>query len=162
MARQQQMNTRESIWEYPRTPDIRPTQRHIQVVHRRVRLADTTRARRVCEMGHPPTYYIPPEDVRMEFLVHSEQKTFSEWKGVATHLDLLLEEDYVERAGWYYPEPNRDFAQLRDFIGFYPHRVEACLVDGERAESEPDRDHGGWLTSHVDTGGRLQRPRNSG
>lgn len=150
--RSRQSSDRESIWEYPPTPDLRPTHRRIQVVHRQIRIADTTRACRVCEQGHPPSYYIPPEDVRMEFLVHNDRKTFSAWKGVVTYLDLVLEDDYVERAAWYYPEPNRDFEEIREFVGFFPHRVEACLVDGERANPGPDPDFGGWLTSHVDTG----------
>ncbi|MCS7289004.1 MAG: DUF427 domain-containing protein, partial [Roseiflexus sp.] len=56
----------ESVWDYPRPPRVEPTSRRVRVVFGGVTIADTRRALRVLETSHPPTYYIPPEDVRME------------------------------------------------------------------------------------------------
>lgn len=60
--------TRESVWDYPRPPRLEPTSRRIRVVHAGVIIADTTHALRMLETSHPPVYYIPRSDVRMEFL----------------------------------------------------------------------------------------------
>jgi hypothetical protein len=51
-------------------------------------IADTTRAFRVLETSHPPTYYIPKEDVKMEHLSSSSAGGSScEWKGRASYWD---------------------------------------------------------------------------
>lgn len=150
MRRARRTSGRESIWNYPRTPVVRPEHRRIQVIHADIRLADTTRARRICEMGHPPTYYLPPEDVRLELLEPTEDKSFSEWKGIAVHFDLHLDGQVVSRAGWHYPDPSRRFEQIRDFVAFYPHRIDACLVDDEQVVAEPRESYGGWITSELE------------
>ncbi len=58
----------ESVWEYPRPPRVEDTAKHIQVVFNGVVIADTRRARRVLETSHPPVYYIPPDDIQMQYL----------------------------------------------------------------------------------------------
>src|SRR4028118_2394617 len=40
----------------------------VRVVFGGVTIAYTTRAKRVLETSHPPVYYVPPEDIRMEYL----------------------------------------------------------------------------------------------
>ncbi len=141
---------RESIWEYPRPPAIRPTHRRIQVIHSRTLIADTTRALRVCETGHPPTYYLPPEDVRMELMAPNDHRTYCEWKGIADYYDLHVADAVVEAAAWCYPDPKRGFESIRNFIAFYPARVDQCLVDGEQAQPEPRSFYGGWITSEIE------------
>ena len=59
----------ESVWDYPRPPRLEETDRHIQIVFNGVTIADTRRAKRVLETSHPPTYYIPPEDIKTEYHV---------------------------------------------------------------------------------------------
>ncbi len=56
----------ESVWDYPRPPRLEPTNRRIQVVFNGETIADTRRAFRVLETSHPPVYYIPLDDIRME------------------------------------------------------------------------------------------------
>ena len=71
----------ESVWDYPRPPRLEDTTKRVRVVFGDVTIADTRRAKRVLETSHPPVYYIPPEDIRMEFLTPSQQQSFCEWKG---------------------------------------------------------------------------------
>ena len=40
---------------------------------------------RVLETSHPPVYYIPPEDIRMEHLEPAGGASFCEWKGAARY-----------------------------------------------------------------------------
>lgn len=150
MVRGRIASGRESIWEYPRTPVVQPVFRRIQVVHQRRCVADTRRARRVCEMGHAPCYYIPPEDIRLELLEPTDHKTFCEWKGIAVHFDLYVQDEVIENAAWYYPEPNRGYEAIRDYLAFYPHRLETCLVDSQQVEPESDEFYGGWITPELE------------
>ena len=148
--RTRHVSGRESIWDYPHPPAVRSTRRRIQVIHANTLIADTVRALRVCERGHPPTYYVPPEDVRMELLEPGDKKTFCEWKGLAIYYDLYIDDQLVEEVAWQYPEPSRGFESIRDFVAFYADRLDRCLVDGEEVIPEPGSFYGGWITSDIE------------
>ncbi len=51
-------------------------------------------------------------------------------------------------AAWSYPEPQPDFASIRDYLSFYPGHLE-CFVDDERVQPQPGGFYGGWLTSEI-------------
>ena len=57
----------ESVWDYPRPPHLERTGKHLKIIFNGEIIAETNRAFRVLETSHPPVYYFPPEDVRMEF-----------------------------------------------------------------------------------------------
>jgi len=48
-----------SVWDFPRPPRLAPEARELRVVWGEVTVATSTRALRVLETGHPPTYYVP-------------------------------------------------------------------------------------------------------
>ena len=58
----------ESVWDYPRPPRLEELTKHVQIVFNGVTIADTRRPQRVLETSHPPAYYIPPEDIQMQYL----------------------------------------------------------------------------------------------
>src|SRR4029077_2932528 len=66
----------ESVWDYPRPPALENSAKHIEVRFNGVTIADTRRAKRILETSHPPVYYIPPDDVRMEFLHENPRATW--------------------------------------------------------------------------------------
>ena len=72
-----------------------------------------------------------------------------EWKGRARYLDIVSGSRRVVGAAWSYPRPTSSFAAIRDHIAFYPQLMDACYVDGERAEPQAGRFYGGWITSAV-------------
>ena len=140
----------ESVWEYPRPPRLERTQRRIEVVFGGVTLAYTTRALRVLETSHPPVYYIPPEDVRMEHLTPSEAAaSLCEWKGRARYYDVSADGRREERAAWCFPDPAPPFGELESCVAFYPSKMDACWVDAEKAEAQPGDFYGGWITPDV-------------
>lgn len=140
----------ESVADYPRPPRLEPVAKRIQVVLGGVTVADTTRAYRVLETTHPPTYYVPREDIVAEALVPSGGRTtFCEWKGTATYFDVVGGHVRAERAAWTYPQPTASFEQIRDAVAFYCAPMDECLVDGERAEPETNRYYGGWITTDI-------------
>jgi uncharacterized protein (DUF427 family) len=138
----------ESVWDYPRPPRLEPTAEHVVVRRGAVTVADTRRAMRVLETSHPPTYYVPRDDVDERLLVVSPRRTFCEWKGQASYADLVVGGLRIPDACWWYDEPTADFAALARAVAFYPEHVEA-EVDGERVRGVPGGFYGSWVTSRV-------------
>ena len=142
----------ESVWDYPRPPSIEPSDRRVVVEHAGVTLADTTAAQVVKETSHPPVYYLPPADVRMDRLVRSDRSSFCEWKGTAAYWHLAAEDGSgiaVRDVAWSYPDPTGRFAALRDHLAFYPSKVDRCTVDGEVVRAQPGDFYGGWITPDI-------------
>ncbi len=139
----------ESVWDYPRPPRLERSSRHIQVTFHGVIVAETRNAWRMLETSHPPVYYIPPADLRQNYLRPSLRSSFCEWKGRASYLTIEVDGREAPDAGWFYPSPSRIFIPIRDHVAFYAHRVDACHVDGEPVQPQPGDFYGGWITSHV-------------
>jgi uncharacterized protein (DUF427 family) len=139
----------ESVWDYPRPPRVEDSHKHIQVVFAGVVIADTRRAKRVLETSHPPVYYIPPEDIRLEYLERSERASWCEWKGQASYYNINVDGRQAANAAWFYPAPSRAFAAIRDHVAFYPQQMDACTVDGEKVKPQPGGFYGGWITEDI-------------
>src|ERR1700722_265456 len=88
----------ESVWDYPRPPRMEPEPRRIVVVFNGVTVLDTTRALRVLETSHPPTYYLPPDDFAPGSLVPATGTSYCEWKGVARSWSVRAGDRLAERA----------------------------------------------------------------
>lgn len=59
---------KENVWSYPRPPLCEPSPKRLRVYCGDLLLADTTQGWAIKETSHPPTYYLPRADVRMELL----------------------------------------------------------------------------------------------
>jgi uncharacterized protein (DUF427 family) len=140
----------ESVWDYPRPPRLEPTGRRIRVLFGGEVIADSTRCYRVLETSHPPVYYIPPEDVRTEFLAPSRRKTsFCEFKGSASYWSLDVGNRTDPDAAWSYESPTPPFAAIRGYLAFYAGRAVACYVDEEEVTPQPGGFYGGWITREI-------------
>lgn len=139
----------ESVWDYPRPPRVEATSSLVEVVLGGEVVARTTRALRVLETSHPPTYYIPVAEFVEGSLVPAGGTSFCEWKGTASYLDVRGGGVVARRAAWYYPRPTAAFDALRDHVAVYPGAVSRCLVDGEVVTPQPGGFYGGWVTSRV-------------
>jgi uncharacterized protein (DUF427 family) len=139
---------RESVWDYPRPPAICKDSRRVTVKTADFVLVDSHRAIRILETASPPTFYIPPEDVDTSYLIPCAGSSYCEWKGLAQYWSLSSPGREVQQAGWSYPQPNPDFAQIAGYFAFYPGKLE-CYVDGERVHPQPGGFYGGWLTGEI-------------
>lgn len=139
----------ESVWDYPRPPRLELSPRHITVVFNGVTIADTRRAYRVLETSHPPVYYLPPEDVRMEYFSKTSRSSFCEWKGRAGYYTITVGDKTAADAAWFYPKPTQGFDPIAGYIAVYPSRMDACFVDDERVMPQPGDFYGGWITSDI-------------
>jgi uncharacterized protein (DUF427 family) len=103
----------------------------------------------VLETSHPPVYYIPPEDIRMELLEPSGGGSHCEWKGRASYYDVVTEDRKESRAAWFYPNPTPSFTSLTDHVAFYPSKMDGCWVGGEKVEAQEGDFYGGWITPDI-------------
>jgi uncharacterized protein (DUF427 family) len=140
----------ESVWDYPRPPRLEIVSKRIRVVLNDVVVADTRRAFRVLETSHPPSYYIPPVDIKMECMLSSSRGgSFCEWKGAAVYFTVRAGNRMEADAAWSYPRPSPDFAPIADHVAFYAGRMDACYVDDEKVAPQPGNFYGGWITSDL-------------
>jgi uncharacterized protein (DUF427 family) len=139
----------ESVWDYPRPPRVEDSPKHIQVIFAGLTIADSRRAKRVLETSHPPVYYIPPEDILMEYLERTDQASWCEWKGRAGYYTVTVKDRRASNAAWFYPDPEPAYQSIRNHVAFYPQLMDACTVDGERVLPQPGDFYGGWITSDI-------------
>src|SRR5215203_2694921 len=139
----------ESVWDFPRPPRLEPARRRVRVRFAGVTLADSTRALRVLETSQAPAYYVPVADVAGEHLVAARPRSWCEWKGRASYLDVVVGGRRSGAAAWTYPEPVEAYAALRDHVAFYAQRVDECFLDDERVAPNAGDFYGGWINSEV-------------
>src|SRR4028119_1890629 len=113
----------ESVWDCPRPPRMEDVEEKVKVVFGGVTIAYTTRAKRVLETSHPPVYYVPPEDIRMECLKPSAGTSYCEWKGRTSCYDAGTAGRAGGRVAWFYPSPTGSFRDLKDYVAFYPFKM---------------------------------------
>jgi uncharacterized protein (DUF427 family) len=119
------------------------------VVFNGITVVDTTRAIRVLETSHPPTYYLPQEDFAPGTLVPAEGTSYCEWKGIAVYWTVRAGDREAEKAGWSYPSPTPGFTDVADHVALYCSMMDRCEVGGEVAQAQPGGFYGGWVTSWV-------------
>lgn len=139
----------ESVWDYPRPPRLERSTRRVRVVFNDVTIADSTRSWRVQETSHPPVYYIPREDVRMDALTTTDHVTACEFKGMATYWSIRIGDRESANAAWSYEQPVPAFEAIQGHLAFYPSRVDACFVDDEQVTPQAGGFYGGWITSDI-------------
>ena len=137
------------MWDYPRPPRLERTESRLEVVLDGRVVARTTQGWRVLETSHPPTYYLPADSFDPGVLRPATGSSWCEWKGQASYFDLVAGDVVAARAGWTYPTPTPDFAEIAGAVAVMPGRVDRCLVDGEVVRPQPGEFYGGWVTSSV-------------
>ncbi|KAK0549799.1 mRNA-decapping enzyme subunit 2 [Tilletia horrida] len=159
------VRTVESVWNYPRPPALERVPYNLKVVWQpppqsgavAVTIADSDHAWAVKETSHPPTYYFPPQDVRLKFLRESRARhTMCEWKGIAHYWDLVPPEKVLNGTSadqlepivrariWSYPSPTPLARDLKEHLCFYPSPQTdpntvgtwECFADGEKVKPQ--------------------------
>ncbi len=139
----------ESVWDYPRPPDLETVRWRIRVIHNGVVIADAPEAVRVLETSQPPAYYVDPVYVSMVRLRSSSRGSMCEWKGRAAYATIEADGEVAPDACWSYPEPTARFAAIAGFWAFYAQAIDECYLDDERVVPNPGSFYGGWMTAQV-------------
>jgi uncharacterized protein (DUF427 family) len=139
----------ESVWDYPRPPLLRASDRVVEITLGGEVICRTTEALQVLETSHPPTWYLPRSAFAPGVLVPTAGASFCEWKGAAGYLDLHGGGRTASRAAWYYPNPAPGYERLRDHIAVYAAAMDSCRVDGVPVVPQPGGFYGGWITPEL-------------
>jgi len=67
----------------------------------------------------------------------------------ALYFDVVVGDRRAGEAAWAYPNPVERYAELRDYVAFYPQAVDACWLGDERVSPNGGDFYGGWITSDV-------------
>lgn len=118
--------------------DVRQSSRHVRVLLGGEIVADSVRPRLLFETGLPTRYYLPPEDVRMDWLEPTTTSTLCAYKGRASYWRAHVNGMQFRDVAWSYRHPLPLAQQVRDYICFFQERVAALEVDGVAAERPPD------------------------
>lgn len=87
-------------------------------------LADTRAALTLREAGYPPVQYVPRADVDMTRLERGPHATYCPYKGDCAYFSIPEAGARGEAAVWTYEAPFEAVAEIRDYLAFYPDRVE--------------------------------------
>ena len=131
-----------SVWDFPRPPRLAPDTREVVVCWAGVEVARTCKAVRVLETSHPPSYYLPWDDVARHLLQPAAGTSFCEWKGPAQYWTLVCGDRRLPGVAWSYPQP------LAGCVAFYPMALD-CRVEGAAVSAQPGGFYGGWITPEL-------------
>jgi uncharacterized protein (DUF427 family) len=87
-------------------------------------IADTRHALTLQEASYPLVQYIPRADADMAQLSRTAHTTYCPYKGEASYYSL----PNAENAVWSYETPHPAMAAIKDYLAFYPNRVDAIEV----------------------------------
>jgi uncharacterized protein (DUF427 family) len=91
-------------------------------------VAESTRALRLEEKGHPPVYYLPRNDVDTSLLVRTNHYTYCPYKGDCAYYSIPIGGVKSENAVWTYETPYEAVASIKEYLAFYSSRVDAIEV----------------------------------
>lgn len=140
---------RENVQSYPRPPALEPAPQRILVRLGGHLVAETTRAFRVLETHHAPSYYVPPEDIPAA-LRPAPGSSFCEWKGVARYYDVIAGGKAALRAAWAYDRPTARYGAIAGHVAFYAGLMDEAWVGDQRVIPQPGSFYGGWVTPNLD------------
>ncbi len=88
-------------------------------------IADTREALILQEASYPPVQYIPRKDVDMNLLQRTDHSSYCPFKGDASYYSIPSGGDKSVNAVWSYENPYPAVSQIKDYVAFYPSRVDA-------------------------------------
>jgi uncharacterized protein (DUF427 family) len=137
-----------SVWDFPRPPQLVPNSREVVVMWGNLEVAHTKRAIMALETAHPPTFYLPWEDVDQNLFQPAGGGSFCEWKGPAKYWSLVDGSRSLVKVAWSYPSPLPGAELIKDCVALYANSLQ-CTVGGQPVAPQPGGFYGGWITSEL-------------
>jgi uncharacterized protein (DUF427 family) len=91
-------------------------------------IADTHDALTLDEAHYPAVQYIPRKDVDMTLLARTDSTTYCPYKGDAAYFSIPMGGARSIDAVWTYETPYAAVADIKDYLAFYPDRVDAIEI----------------------------------
>jgi len=109
---------------------ITPTKGRVTAIVGGKRIADTREALTLKEAAYPPVQYIPRKDVDMTQLQRTAHQTFCPYKGECAYFSVPVGGERSVDAAWTYEAPYAAVSAIREYLAFYPERIDAIEFDG--------------------------------
>jgi len=106
---------------------ITPNPAHIVVKVAGKIVADTHNALTLKEASYPALQYIPRADVDVSLLQRTDNATYCPYKGDCSYYSIPAGGQKSVNAIWTYESPYEAVAAIKDYVAFYPDRVD--LID---------------------------------
>ena len=103
---------------------ITPNRQRVLVKVAGALIADTREALTLQEAAYPPVHYIPRKDVDMKLLQRTDHSSHCPYKGDASYYSVPSAGERSVNAVWTYENPYPAVAQIKDYVAFYPSRVD--------------------------------------
>ena len=109
--------------DHPITIEPSPARVVVSVAGRII--ADTRAALSMREAAYPAVLYIPRRDVDMAQLQRTDHATYCPYKGDCAYYSIPAGGARSVNAVWTYEAPFEAVAQIKDYLAFYPDRIDA-------------------------------------
>jgi uncharacterized protein (DUF427 family) len=110
---------------------ITPTKGRVTITVNGKRVADTSEALTLKEATYPAVQYIPRKDTDMTQLEQTSHETYCPYKGECTYYSIPAGGQRSVNAVWTYEAPYAAVSAIREYLAFYPDRVDAINVSVE-------------------------------
>jgi uncharacterized protein (DUF427 family) len=107
---------------------ISPAEGNVRVTVAGRIIAESAQALRFEEKGYAPVFYLPRNDADMSLLVRSTHYTYCPYKGDCTYSSIPIGGTKSEYAVWTYENPYEAVAGIKEYLAFYPTRLDAIEV----------------------------------
>jgi uncharacterized protein (DUF427 family) len=104
---------------------------HITVTVAGRRIAATREALILQEAAYPPVRYIPRKDVDMAQLERTSHQTYCPYKGDCAYYSIPAGAERSVNAIWTYETPFAAVSEIREYLAFYPDRVDSFQIAAE-------------------------------
>ena len=88
-------------------------------------ICDTRDALTLREASYPPVQYVPRKDADMTLLERTDHATYCPYKGDCVYYSIPAGGDRSVNAVWSYEAPYAAVIPIKDYLAFYPQRVDA-------------------------------------
>lgn len=104
---------------------IEPSSTRVRVTVAGRVVADTRAALTLQESDYAAVQYIPRGDVDMSLLERTDEASYCPYKGDASYFSIPAGGERSVNAIWTYEHPYDAVAQIKDYVAFYPDRVDS-------------------------------------
>lgn len=107
---------------------IEATSAHVRVQVGGRTVADSQRALSLQEADYPAVLYLPRQDVDQSLLERTDHTSYCPYKGDASYYSITVGGEKSVNAIWTYEDPHEAMAEIKDYVAFYPDRVDEISV----------------------------------
>jgi uncharacterized protein (DUF427 family) len=107
---------------------ITPTRGNVTVTLEGQVIARSSSALTLQEASYPAVQYIPRKDVDLTQVTATDHTSYCPYKGQASYYSIAAGGQRSVNAIWSYEEPHDAMAAIKDYMAFYPDRVDKIEI----------------------------------